>query len=65
MCIGCQQEFAYTEDVHTVASLLKLFLRELPEPLVPFDCYNYFQSAVKSEHYFNYMCYYNTLHSQN
>jgi hypothetical protein len=30
-----------------VASLLKLYLRELPEPLVPFVCYGHFQSAVK------------------
>ncbi|XP_051533214.1 rho GTPase-activating protein 24-like isoform X3 [Myxocyprinus asiaticus] len=29
-------------DVHTVASLLKLYLRELPEPLVPFSCYEEF-----------------------
>lgn len=46
---GCQQDFPLTEDVHTVASLLKLFLRELPEPLVPFACYSHFQIAVKSE----------------
>ncbi|XP_051960686.1 rho GTPase-activating protein 24-like isoform X2 [Xyrauchen texanus] len=29
-------------DVHTVASLLKLYLRELPEPLVPFSRYEAF-----------------------
>ncbi|XP_019903987.2 rho GTPase-activating protein 24 isoform X2 [Esox lucius] len=29
-------------DVHTVASLLKLYLRELPEPLVPFSRYQDF-----------------------
>ena len=46
---GFQQEFPPSEDVHTVASLLKLYLRELPEPLVPFDCYSMFQAAVKSE----------------
>lgn len=28
--------FDSTTDVHTVASLLKLYLRELPEPVVPF-----------------------------
>lgn len=49
---GCQQDFPPTEDVHTVASLLKLFLRELPEPLVPFACYTHFQLAVKSESVF-------------
>ena len=47
-CAGCQQDFPAIEDVHTVASLLKLYLRELPEPLVPFTCYSHFQSAVKS-----------------
>uniref|UniRef100_A0A7S4J800 Uncharacterized protein n=1 Tax=Guillardia theta TaxID=55529 RepID=A0A7S4J800_GUITH len=26
-------------DIHTVASLLKLYLRELPEPVVPFEFY--------------------------
>jgi hypothetical protein len=44
---GCQQQFSASEDVHTVGSLLKLYLRELPEPLVPFDGYSFFQSAVK------------------
>ena len=46
---GCQQDFPASEDVHTVASLLKLYLRELPEPLVPFVSYGHFQSAVKSK----------------
>ena len=51
MCLsaGCQQQFSSLEDVHTVASLLKLYLRELPEPLVPFGCYSFFQSAVRSK----------------
>ncbi|XP_063059887.1 rho GTPase-activating protein 24 isoform X2 [Engraulis encrasicolus] len=35
-------------DVHTVASLLKLYLRELPEPLVPFSRYPDFLVCGKS-----------------
>ena len=45
---GCQQEFSSSEDVHTVASLLKLYLRELPEPLIPYVYYDKFQMAMKS-----------------
>uniref|UniRef100_UPI00358F5EB6 rho GTPase-activating protein 22 n=1 Tax=Myxine glutinosa TaxID=7769 RepID=UPI00358F5EB6 len=33
-------------DVHTVTSLLKLYLRELPEPLVPFRDYQAFLSCA-------------------
>ena len=32
-------------DHHTFAGALKLFLRELPEPLLTFDLYNGFISA--------------------
>ncbi|KAJ7324484.1 hypothetical protein JRQ81_017504 [Phrynocephalus forsythii] len=32
-------------DVHTVASLLKLYLRELPEPVIPFTRYEDFLSC--------------------
>ncbi|GAM21136.1 hypothetical protein SAMD00019534_043110 [Acytostelium subglobosum LB1] len=35
------------EDVHTVASLLKMFLRELPEPLFPYSTYPSFIEVVK------------------
>lgn len=34
-------------DVHTVASLLKLYLRELPEPVVPFSKYDEFLTCAK------------------
>uniref|UniRef100_A0A672Q1W3 Rho GTPase activating protein 24 n=1 Tax=Sinocyclocheilus grahami TaxID=75366 RepID=A0A672Q1W3_SINGR len=34
-------------DVHTVASLLKLYLRELPEPVIPFCKYEEFLACTK------------------
>lgn len=37
MCFACS-----STDVHTVASLLKLYLRQLPEPLVPYRRYQDF-----------------------
>lgn len=33
------------EDVHVVTGALKLFFRELPEPLVPYD---FFQDVVET-----------------
>ncbi|XP_016429572.1 rho GTPase-activating protein 24-like isoform X3 [Sinocyclocheilus rhinocerous] len=39
---GEKPSFDSSTDVHTVASLLKLYLRELPEPLVPFSRYEEF-----------------------
>lgn len=34
-------------DVHTVASLLKLYLRELPEPVIPFSKYEDFLTCAQ------------------
>ena len=34
-------DFASLHDIHLVAVLLKLFLRELPEPLLTFDAYSH------------------------
>lgn len=34
-------------EVHTVAGLLKLYLRELPEPLMTFRLYEPFITAVR------------------
>lgn len=34
-------------DVHTVASLLKLYLRELPEPVIPFCKYEDFLTCAQ------------------
>ncbi|KAM4544891.1 rho GTPase-activating protein 24-like [Odontesthes bonariensis] len=39
---GERPTFDSSTDVHTVASLLKLYLRQLPEPLVPYSSYQHF-----------------------
>ncbi|XP_050934705.1 rho GTPase-activating protein 24-like [Lates calcarifer] len=39
---GERPSFDSSTDVHTVASLLKLYLRQLPEPLVPYSHYQDF-----------------------
>ncbi|XP_068024138.1 LOW QUALITY PROTEIN: rho GTPase-activating protein 24 [Melanerpes formicivorus] len=44
---GEKPAFDSTTDVHTVASLLKLYLRELPEPVVPYAKYEEFLSCAK------------------
>lgn len=44
---SCVSPSGSTTDVHTVASLLKLYLRELPEPVVPFARYEDFLSCAQ------------------
>ncbi|TRY98654.1 hypothetical protein DNTS_005898 [Danionella cerebrum] len=44
---GEKPSFDCNTDVHTVASLLKLYLRELPEPVVPFSKYEEFLACTK------------------
>ncbi|XP_028318810.1 rho GTPase-activating protein 24 isoform X2 [Gouania willdenowi] len=44
---GEKPSFDGNTDVHTVASLLKLYLRELPEPVIPFQKYEEFLSCAK------------------
>ncbi|XP_062269130.1 rho GTPase-activating protein 24 isoform X4 [Platichthys flesus] len=44
---GEKPSFDCDTDVHTVASLLKLYLRELPEPVVPFQKYEDFLASCK------------------
>uniref|UniRef100_A0A8C5QPF6 Rho GTPase-activating protein 24 n=1 Tax=Leptobrachium leishanense TaxID=445787 RepID=A0A8C5QPF6_9ANUR len=43
---GGKPQFDVSTDVHTVASLLKLYLRELPEPVVPFSRYQEFVACA-------------------
>lgn len=45
---GEKPSFDCNTDVHTVASLLKLYLRELPEPVIPFHDYNEFLACAKA-----------------
>ena len=47
---GSQEDFPPNEDIHTVASLLKLYLKELPEPVVPFALYTPCTDAMKSKY---------------
>ncbi|XP_062333609.1 rho GTPase-activating protein 24 [Osmerus eperlanus] len=44
---GEKPSFDCNTDVHTVASLLKLYLRELPEPVIPFSKYDEFLACTK------------------
>ncbi|KAM3863324.1 rho GTPase-activating protein 22 [Diretmus argenteus] len=44
---GEKPVFDSTTDVHTVASLLKLYIRELPEPVIPFSKYTQFISCAQ------------------
>ncbi|CAL8256616.1 unnamed protein product [Lota lota] len=44
---GEKPKFDSTTDVHTVASLLKLYIRELPEPVIPFSKYTQFLSCAQ------------------
>lgn len=51
---GSQEDFSDTEDVHTVASLLKLYLRELPEPVVPYLFYDSYKQALEGNFIIHY-----------
>ena len=44
---GSQKDILSSEDVHTVASLLKLYLRELPEPTIPYTLFDDAAYAVR------------------
>ncbi|XP_019740686.1 rho GTPase-activating protein 25 [Hippocampus comes] len=45
---GERPSFPSDTDVHTVASLLKLYLRELPEPVVPWSQYQAFLDCTNT-----------------
>lgn len=39
------------EEIHVITGALKLFLRELPEPLFPFSCFDKFIAAIQVADY--------------
>lgn len=39
------------EEIHVITGALKLFLRELPEPLFPFSFFDKFIAAIREFHY--------------
>lgn len=45
--VGLSVSLKTCPDPHTVAVLLKLFLRELPEPLLTYDMYNKFIASIE------------------
>jgi hypothetical protein len=45
VCAGAMPDLHTVPDPHVVANLLKLFLRELPQPLIPFQLYPHFLEA--------------------
>ncbi|XP_041373060.1 serine-rich adhesin for platelets-like isoform X3 [Gigantopelta aegis] len=39
----------YLQDIHSISSLLKMYLRELPNPLLTYQLYDKFADAVRDE----------------
>lgn len=46
ICLGLDLELPATADINAVAGLLKLFFRELPEPVLQMELYPEFVAAV-------------------
>ncbi|KAK7499835.1 hypothetical protein BaRGS_00008926, partial [Batillaria attramentaria] len=42
-------ESTYLQDIHSISSLLKMYFRELPNPLLTYQLYDKFAEAVKDE----------------
>nr|CAB3262974.1 uncharacterized protein LOC100186049 [Phallusia mammillata] len=47
---GADADISCCEDVNTIAGALKLYLRELPVPLIPYQLYSRFINAAKISH---------------
>lgn len=45
---GLYEDEAILQDVHSVASLLKMYFRELPNPLCTYQLYHQFVGAVQA-----------------
>jgi hypothetical protein len=46
--LGKKVDLNTVVNVHTVAGLLKVFFRELPEPLLTFELYDAFLAAIST-----------------
>lgn len=44
------EDDAIIQDIHSVASLLKMYFRELPNPLCTYQLYHQFVAAVQGSH---------------
>ena len=53
MCFWCAEELdledGQWEDIHVITGALKLFFRELPEPLFPYSHFNSFIAAIREQ----------------
>ncbi|XP_076818453.1 uncharacterized protein LOC143464530 [Clavelina lepadiformis] len=47
---GCDTDLSHYDDINIVAGVLKLYLRELPVPLLPYHLYSRFINAAKISH---------------
>jgi hypothetical protein len=45
--VGCRDPLSVRQDIHSISSLLKLYCRELPDPLCTYDLYDGFLRAAR------------------
>ncbi|KAK6172262.1 hypothetical protein SNE40_015960 [Patella caerulea] len=48
-CVPDLRDDCYLQDIHSISSLLKMYLRELPNPLLTYQLYDKFADAVRDE----------------
>lgn len=48
VCVDLQVDLTAYEDSHAIAGVLKLYFRELPIPIIPFDSYDLVLIAARN-----------------